>query len=570
MDEQRLRRLIDVGKTVVAELDLDRLLTRILTDARELTGAHYAALGVLDAERRELERFLTSGIDEEIHAAIGELPRGRGVLGVLISDPRPLRLEDVGAHPRSYGFPVGHPPMRSFLGVPVMIDGVAWGNLYLTEKQGGPFDQDDEDAACLLAEWAGVAIHNARRFTGMSERRADLEIAVRRFEASMEIAQALGGETSLDRILELIVKRGRALVGAGKMVLALVDGADLEVNTVAGEVSPAIVGLRFPVEGSIAGYVVRSGRAQRLENVAGRVRAVLAERVEARTGLNVPLAFRGRTLGVLAAYDPIEGESEFSADDERLLSSFAASAAAAVGTAQAMQGQTLRRALEASETERRRWARELHDATLQELGALRILLSSARRSDDPERLRAAVDDAVEQLGTAVTDLRAIITDLRPAALDELGLEPALRALVDRMQAQTGFAIHVDIEPAFENGAEPARLTPELEATTYRVAQEALGNAIKHAKAGNIGLTLVERGSSLELRVTDDGAGFEPSGHHEGFGLLGMAERAELAGGTLDIDSRPGEGTTVHATLPIARRHDRPGEAEVVSLQLHRR
>jgi signal transduction histidine kinase len=570
MDEQRLRRLIDVGKTVVAELDLDRLLERILDVARELTGARYAALGVLDTDRHELERFITSGIDRETHAAIGELPRGRGVLGVLISDPRPLRLEDVGMHPRSYGFPVGHPPMRTFLGVPVLIGDVAWGNLYLTEKDGGPFDEDDEDAAVVLAEWAGIAVHNARRFTGVSARRADLETAVRGFEASMEIAQALGGETSLDRILELIVKRGRALMSAGKMVLALVDGTELEVTTVAGEVPTGVVGMRLPIEGSVAGHVVRTRRSQRLEAVGGRVRAVLAERVGARTGLNVPLAFRGRTLGVLAAYDRLEGDGEFSAEDERLLAAFAASAATAVGTAQAMEGHTLRRALEASEAERRRWARELHDATLQDLGALRILLSSARRSADPERLRAAVDDAVDQLATAVADLRAIITDLRPAALDELGLDPALRALVERLQGQTDLDVRVEIDLALERGEASTRLTPELEAAAYRVAQEALGNVIKHAHARTATVTLVERDGTLDLRVTDDGTGFDPSGRHAGFGLLGMAERVELTGGALEFDSRAGRGTTVHATFPVSRRPEVSGEAEVVSIHGTRR
>jgi signal transduction histidine kinase len=447
---------------------------------------------------------------------------------------------------------------------------VAWGNLYLTEKDGGPFDEDDEDAAVVLAEWAGIAVHNARRFTGVSARRADLETAVRGFEASMEIAQALGGETSLDRILELIVKRGRALMSAGKMVLALVDGTELEVTTVAGEVPTGVVGMRLPIEGSMAGHVVRTRRSQRLEAVGGRVRAVLAERVGARTGLNVPLAFRGRTLGVLAAYDRLEGDGEFSAEDERLLAAFAASAATAVGTAQAMEGHTLRRALEASEAERRRWARELHDATLQDLGALRILLSSARRSADPERLRAAVDDAVDQLATAVADLRAIITDLRPAALDELGLDPALRALVERLQGQTDLDVRVEIDLALERGEASTRLTPELEAAAYRVAQEALGNVIKHAQARTATVTLVERDGTLDLRVTDDGTGFDPSGRHAGFGLLGMAERVELTGGALEFDSRAGRGTTVHATFPVSRRPEVSGEAEVVSIHGTRR
>jgi signal transduction histidine kinase len=565
MNEARLRRLIRVGQVVVAELDLDRLLTRILDEARELTGARYAALGVLDEAREQLERFLTSGIDPDAHAAIGELPRGRGVLGVLIDDPKPLRLEDVGMHPRSYGFPVGHPPMRSFLGVPVVIDGVAWGNLYLTEKASGPFDEDDEEATILLADWAAIAINNARQYTGVSARRDDLENAVRGFEASMEIAHALGGETSLGRILELIVKRGRALVGAGKMALALVEGDELVVHTVAGEISPSMVGFRFSTENAMAGYVVRTGRPMRLQATDGRVRAVLADQVGARTGLTVPLAFRRQRLGVLAAYDRMDGDGEFSTDDERLLVGFAASAATAVGTAQAMAGLTLRRALEASEAERRRWARELHDATLQDLGALRILLSSARRSDDPDRLRAAVEEAVGQLASAVADLRSIITDLRPAALDELGTEAALRALAERVQARTGIELRLHVDLAWEHGRAPTRHTPELEATMYRLAQEALTNAVKHAGAARISITLVEDEQCVDLTVADDGRGFDPEAEHHGFGLVGMTERSDLAGGSLELNSAPGKGTTVHARLPVARRRDADGDAMVVGL-----
>jgi signal transduction histidine kinase len=570
MDEQRLRRLIDVGKTVVAELDLDRLLERILDVARELTGARYAALGVLDTDRHELERFITSGIDRETHAAIGELPRGRGVLGVLISDPRPLRLEDVGMHPRSYGFPVGHPPMRTFLGVPVLIGDVAWGNLYLTEKDGGPFDEDDEDAAARAGRVGRhrrpqrAAVHRGER---ASRGPRDRGARVRGLDGDRPGA----GRRDVARPDPRADRQARPGSHERRQDGArLVDGTELEVTTVAGEVPTGVVGMRLPIEGSLAGHVVRTRRSQRLEAVGGRVRAVLAERVGARTGLNVPLAFRGRTLGVLAAYDRLEGDGEFSAEDERLLAAFAASAATAVGTAQAMEGHTLRRALEASEAERRRWARELHDATLQDLGALRILLSSARRSADPERLRAAVDDAVDQLATAVADLRAIITDLRPAALDELGLDPALRALVERLQGQTDLDVRVEIDLALERGEASTRLTPELEAAAYRVAQEALGNVIKHAQARTATVTLVERDGTLDLRVTDDGTGFDPSGRHAGFGLLGMAERVELTGGALEFDSRAGRGTTVHATFPVSRRPEVSGEAEVVSIHGTRR
>src|SRR3954462_759192 len=169
MDEHRLRRLVDVGRSLVTELDPEAVFERLLEVAREITGARYAAIGVLDERREHLERFLTVGIDEETHRAIGDLPHGRGVLGVLIRDPRPLRLTDVGAHPQSYGFPLGHPPMTTFLGVPIIIDGQAWGTRSLTEKEAGDFTDADEESAVVLADWAAIAIANARLYRAVRE-----------------------------------------------------------------------------------------------------------------------------------------------------------------------------------------------------------------------------------------------------------------------------------------------------------------------------------------------------------------------------------------------------------------
>ena len=211
------------------------MLQRLLEVARELTGARYAAIGVLDERRQALERFLTVGIDEDTHRQIGDLPRGRGVLGALISDPRPLRLADVSAHPRSYGFPLAHPPMTTFLGVPIVIEGEAWGNLYLTEKAGGEFTDEDEEAAVVLAGWAAIAIANARLYRAVSERRDELERAIRGLETTTEISRALGGVTDLDRVLELVVKRSRALIDARTAEIALLDGDEFVIAAVAGE-----------------------------------------------------------------------------------------------------------------------------------------------------------------------------------------------------------------------------------------------------------------------------------------------------------------------------------------------
>ena len=212
VDEAGLRRLLDVGRSLVTVLDPEVVLRRALDVARELTGARYAAIGVLDASRERLERFLTAGIDGETRRAIGDLPRGHGVLGVLIKDPRPLRLPDVSRHPESYGFPGAHPPMDTFLGVPIMIEGRAWGNLYLTDKDAGEFTDDDEEAAVVLADWAAIAIANGRLYRDVRERRDELERTIRGLETTTEISRALGGVTDLEHVLELVAKRSRALL----------------------------------------------------------------------------------------------------------------------------------------------------------------------------------------------------------------------------------------------------------------------------------------------------------------------------------------------------------------------
>src|SRR3954471_3956557 len=410
MDAERQNKLIAVGRTLLSELDLDALLSRILDVAREVTGARYAALGVLDDRREQLDQFLTAGIDDDTRAEIGDLPRGRGVLGALISDPRPLRLADVGRHAQSYGFPLGHPPMTTFLGVPVIVHGEAWGNLYLTEKEGGEFDADDEEAAVVLADWAAIAIQNARLYADVQQRRDELERAVRGFETTIEIARALGGETELGRILELIVKRGRALVSARSVVIALVKGDRLVVSATAGEVDRAVLGYELALDGTAGGHALRSRRPERLSELRRRLHFALGDHIDAEAGLFVPMLFRGGAVGVLEAFDRLEGGPEFTGEDEHLLLAFAASAATAVATAQTVQAEGLRRSLQASERERTHWARELHDDTLQALGGLRMLLSGARRQGDPEVLSRAVDDAVERLSTDIANLRALITD----------------------------------------------------------------------------------------------------------------------------------------------------------------
>jgi signal transduction histidine kinase len=546
--DERLWRLIDVGRQLVTEFDLETVLQRVLDAARELTGAEYAALGVLDRDRRELERFLTVGIDEATRAAIGDLPRGRGVLGVLVDEPVPLRLDDVGAHARSYGFPLGHPPMRSFLGVPILVRGEPYGNLYLTEKHAGPFDEADEEAVVVLADWAAIAIENARAYSTLAERSRELEGAVATFEATTEIAGAVAGETDLQRVLELIVKRGRALADARAAMVLLEQGGELEIAAVAGDLSADLVGERSSWEGTVAGEVARTGRAERLADAGGRLRFMLSEHVDAQTALVVALPFRGRALGVLVVFDRLREGPAFSAWDEHVLSAFGASAASAVATAQDVASDTLRRRLEAQEGERRRWARELHDETLQELAALKVLAAVARKTPDPTERAAVLNEMGERVDLAVRALRGLITDLRPAALDAIGLAAALEALVRRVGDTFGLsvALLVHLGDGFEN----ARLSPAREDAIYRVVQEALSNVAKHAAAGQVEVAVVREMDVVQVSVRDDGVGFDPHRIVGGFGLLGIRERVGLLGGAVSIESTPGSGTRLRISVPL--------------------
>jgi signal transduction histidine kinase len=547
--EQRLRRLLEAGRSLVGELDPESILEQILEEACALTDARYAALGVLDETREGLERFLTRGIDPATHQAIGNLPRGRGVLGVLINEPRPLRLTEVGEHPQSYGFPPHHPPMRSFLGVPLLVRGKAWGNLYLTEKEGGAqFTEEDEEAAMLLAAWAGTAIENARLHEASERRRSEAERAVRALEAARDIADAVSAVPDLEHVLELIAKRGRALVDARTVLIMLREGEELVVAASAGHASDA-PGRRLPIAGSTSGRVFRGGRAERIADVATQMR-VAVERLgvpDAGTALLVPMLHHGKGIGLLAAFDRNREGGEFTDADEQLLRTFAASAASAVALNRSVTAERLQSAIASADAERGRWARELHDETLQALGGLRVLLSSALRRADGEAQAQAMRQAIEDIELEIGNLRAIISDLRPSLLDDLGLLPAIEALLDRRR-QSGLEITSEfvLPEAGENGS---ALTAELETTIYRLLQEMLTNVVKHADAKHVDIRIRPTESNLVVEVTDDGRGFDTSASTEGFGIAGIRERVYLAGGGLELESGS-DGTRLRVRLPV--------------------
>lgn len=547
-------RVLDAVMAILQERTLDGVIVTALEAARALTGAAYAALGILADDGRTLSRFLTSGIDAETERAIGDRPRGRGVLGLLISEPTPLRLADIGAHPRSYGFPLNHPPMRTFLGVPLIHDGVPWGSLYLAEKARGEefTDADESNLVALATATVRAAIH-ADEHQRTASRLVELERQAEALTASMEIARALGGNADVARITELIVKRARALTGARGAVLGVIDGDVVTRSGLAGELQNAAIGETAPMKDiGFFAELFRSGAPTHIARHSPEGE-LLAERFGADASLIAPLSLRGERLGVVVCVDRLERGPDFTDHDARLLGAFCVSAGVALGTARSAEARAVQRAIATSERERAHWARELHDQTLQELAAIKLVCGLANRTADAGERKQLLDQAAEQLEVAATDLRSLITDLRPASLDALGLLPALELLVERARGHCSATITSEFDLAFETGREPTRHTLELESVLYRVVQEALSNAVQHAAATTIDVRIVEDDATVVATVTDDGDGFETRDISVGFGLIGMRERAELVGGTLEVSSSPGAGSRITLTVPVARR-----------------
>jgi len=538
----RLRALVDVGIALSSELSLDALLQRTVETAAELTGARYAALGVIDKTGQALERFLTTGMDEETHAAIGDLPRGRGILGVLIREARPLRLHEIADDPRSVGFPPNHPPMRSFLGVPIVLRGIAYGNLYLTEKAGGrDFTDEDQELSQLVAAQAAVAIENARLYESSTR-------WLRQLESLNEIGNALASELELEPLLAIVARRLQELVDARLVLIALPHGETLRVAAAEGDSSYGVVGMELEFGGSKAGRVLERGRSERIDSVLDdpEIDQQASRRLGAHSALFVPLVVRGRTIGIVIAHDKQGPTPAFSEDDLRLAESLAERAAIAVDLSERVSRDAVRRAVEAQELERGRLARELHDETGQALTSILLGLKPLEQAADSDEAREAVAAVRELVVSTLQDVRRLAVELRPSALDDFGLVPAVERLADTFREQSG--LHVDLEAQL--GEE--RLPSEAETTLYRVIQEALTNIVKHADAGRVSILLQRKSTGVVAVVEDDGTGFDPgSPRDDALGLAGMRERLALAGGRLRIESASGAGTTVVAEVPVA-------------------
>jgi signal transduction histidine kinase len=365
--------------------------------------------------------------------------------------------------------------------------------------------------------------------------------SVERLEAFAEIARAVGGETELERVLALILAQGREIVAARTLVMYLPEGDELAA--VSGSAMRSDSQPRLPLDGSLAGQVLLTGRPRRVGPEADPAQLEqLAP--DARAAILVPLVFRGEPLGVLAGING-DGERAFAEEDEQLLMSVAASAATAVATARSVAAARLRLSVEAADQARARWARELHDETLQGLTGARMVLSAGIARGDLNALRSASEAADAHLADEMRKLRDLIAELRPAALDDLGLGPAIESLAKRQAAIGGFAVEVDVELESDR-----RLNRDTETAIYRIVQEALSNAVKHARAEAVSLRVTQLPDRVQVAVEDDGGGFDPDGVRAGFGLTGMRERALLAGGRLWLSSAEGGPTRVAAVLPL--------------------
>jgi signal transduction histidine kinase len=527
--------LLEAGLTLASELSLPIVLQRIVDLAAQVTDARYGALGVI-GEGDELVEFVTTGISAKQRRDIGALPRGRGVLGLLIHEPRPVRITNIADHPRSVGFPPNHPPMHSFLGAPVQAMGRVFGNIYLAEKRGvKEFSLEDEQSLVVLATQAGVAIANAWLYEEMRTRE-------RWLDALHEITNGILSGAAPDSLLEEIAERARNLAAAdaATIVTAGTTPGQLVVAAAVGARASELRGQPVSANKSISAEVMRMGKPLLLDDVSLDPRAYQPVVKLGRHGpaLFVPLRVREGATGTLMVAN-LKGGRRFDERTVQLVETFADHASVAIeyGRAQA----DLRR-LGLME-ERERIAKELHDGIIQSLFAVGMgLQASSLLAGSPE-ISARIEGAVSELDRTIRDLRNYIFGLRPGILADRQLDQALRVLGGEIQARTHALVEVEVDAA---------LAASLSARSHEIVQltrEALSNVARHSQAKHALVRLARRGSEAVLTVKDDGIGFDAAVRSTGSGLRNMRERAAAIGGTMRVTSNVGKGTVLRVTFP---------------------
>jgi signal transduction histidine kinase len=539
--ETRLRELAAASVAVGSGASLEDVLQRTTEVAARLVGARYGALGVLDRTGAHLERLITTGIDEATRARIGELPSDHGILRILLREARPVRVADVSKERHFFGFPAGHPSMRSFLGVPIFVRGVVYGDLYLAEKDGGEFTEADEEIVTLLATHTGITIEKVQIHEGATH-------WIRQLEVLDELTRSVLEERDLSRLLELVARRLRELVGARAVLISLpASSGGLRVVVADGDDLADVVGYTMPSASKHA-RVLGRGKSERVDSLLAdpEVDQVLAGRVGGVTALLIPLIFDERAIGIVSAFNKTGPDRRFTDDDVRLAEAFGTRAALAVHLSQRVARETVDAILEAQEAERSRIARELHDETGSALTAVLLGLAAVDGASTLPEAREASAALRKNATTALANVGRLAFALRPPALDEFGLAPALKDLARALEERGGpkVELEIDLPPG-------TRLAAKLETAVFRITQEALTNVVKHAEATTVRITFACGERSVALAIEDDGRGFSQTREADsGFGLVGMRERVASVNGALEIDSSRGAGTRLAVEIPL--------------------
>lgn len=549
--------LLEAGLTLASELSLPIVLQRIVDLAAQVTDARYGALGVI-GEGGDLVEFITTGVSARQRRAIGALPRGRGILGLLIEQPRPIRLTNIADHPKSVGFPANHPPMRSFLGAPVQAMGKVFGNIYLAEKRSArTFSKEDEESVVVLATQAGVAIANATLYAETRQRE-------RWLDALRDITSAILAGSDADSLLAGIAEHARNLAGADSATILTNSSTEgqLVVAAAVGSQAAQVRGQSIPIAKSISGEVMASGRPLVTEDATGHRGAYQPIMRLGRVGpaIFVPLRGRAGANGTLMVAN-LKGGRPFDQQTVRLVETFADQASVALEYVRA-QADVRRVGLM---DERERIAKELHDGVIQSLFAVGMgLQGTALMTSSPDQA-ARIEEAVGELDRVIRDLRNYIFGLRPGILADRQLDDALRALGDEVQARSGPKVTVDVDGA---------LAADMSGRSHEIVQltrEALSNVVRHANAKTAIVRLVRVGRGGLLGIEDDGTGFDPRLDSGGNGLRNMRERASSLGGKLRITSKNGRGTNLQITFPVsADRAVRPARKGTVGRSGSRR
>jgi signal transduction histidine kinase len=540
---RQARRLFDAVIAVSGDLDLQGVLRRIVEAACDLTGARYGALGVVGPDRR-LREFVHHGVSLAEVDAIGSLPEGRGILGLLILEPRVIRLSDLQEHPDAYGFPANHPEMHSFLGAPITIRGLVFGNLYLTEKEGGgDFTDDDEALIEGLAVSAAVAVENAQLFAE-AQRRGE------RLEAFRQIGAALTRGAGATELLEVAVGLARSLMGADLGILTMPEGwpehtpsAPLITALADGEDAEEFTGIRVPPDHSLAGGAMRSGNGLVVSDAATDPRTAPPVAGDPRWGpvLAVPVATAGEPFAALLLVNR-RGGRPFTEGDLELIQSFAEQAGVVVGYRRAREELERLVVIE----DRERIARDLHDTVIQQIFAQGMTLQSIHRTITDPTTSDRVAGVIDGLDGTIRDIRDAIFALQSSGQSRRGLRVDLLALANEMTPALGFPPRVRFD-----GPLDSVVPDDLAAELLVVAREALTNVAQHAKAQRVEV-FVKADHQLRLLVADDGTGITDAARTDGGdGLADMARRAAARGGRFDISRGDSGGTELEWAAPLA-------------------